>query len=850
MKDRLGQQLGNYRLTRLLGQGSFAQVYLGEHIVLRTMAAIKILHTRLDEEDVTLFQQEACLLAGLRHPHIIRVLDFGLDGQTPYLVMDYAPNGTLRTRHPKGTRLSISAIVDYVKQVAEALQYAHDCKVIHRDIKPENMLIGDNNQILLSDFGIALITQSSRDQHAKDIAGTITYMAPEQIEAHPRLASDQYSLGIVAYEWFCGTRPFHGSYVEIAVKHRLTPPPPFCEQLSTLPPAIEHVILKALAKQPEERFASVSAFATALEQACQGIRPIDRLPDLDGSFPSYTPLSLSDTSTPDPMAATIPATQPQQPLNLSITNTTQSDRVTPSPTPMSQTPPAIPIPVKATSNGTVSRRAVLIGATSLATMVAVGTGLFVISRQKPLNTKINHNNKVIQHDQPTAIPPSSETVILKCLGNIEGPRYLDGHTADGTIGLAPSTVPPFTGTSWELNQVPSGLYTLKCLGNIEGPRYLDGHTTDGTVGLATDIDQSAHSGTYWELEQSSERTGTLKCHGNIEGPRYLDGHTADGTVGLAAEAGGTFTGATWRIYKSPLIGFGFGQFLLRTGTPIAQADAATNYVFAVGDYNRDSIPDLYCLKHSNTGTNNLEVHILNGADNYRSFLLQKGTPIAQADAATNYVCAVGDYNRDGIPDLYCLKHSNTGTNSLEVHILNGADNYQSFLLQKGTPIAQVDATTNYVFAVGDYNRDGIPDLYCLKHSNTGTNSLEVHILNGADNYQSFLLQTGTPIAQSGVATNFAFAVGDYNRDGIPDLYCLKHSNTDTDSLEVYILNGADNYQSFPLQTGTVFDQADVAANYVFAVGDYNRDGIFDLYGLKHSNTGTNSLEVHLLNLAR
>src|SRR5262249_15193916 len=118
--------------------------------------------------------------------------------------MDYAPSGTLRNRHPKGTPLPVSTVVDYIKQIAQALQYAHDRKVVHRDVKPENMLIGEHNEILLSDFGIALIAHSSHYDSTKDMAGTIAYMAPEQIAAHPRPASDQYSLGIVAYEWLSG----------------------------------------------------------------------------------------------------------------------------------------------------------------------------------------------------------------------------------------------------------------------------------------------------------------------------------------------------------------------------------------------------------------------------------------------------------------------------------------------------------------------------------------------------------------------------------------------------------------------------------------------------------------------
>src|SRR5437763_5999796 len=156
MADRIGQHLGNYHLRQKLGQGGFAEVYLGEHLFLGTTLAIKVLHTQIAQTDVAEFQQEARILAGLKHPHIVRILDFGLDGQTPYLVMDYAPHGTLRTRHPKGTVLPVATVVEYVKQIAQALQYAHDSKVIHRDIKPENMLIGKQNEILLSDFGIAL----------------------------------------------------------------------------------------------------------------------------------------------------------------------------------------------------------------------------------------------------------------------------------------------------------------------------------------------------------------------------------------------------------------------------------------------------------------------------------------------------------------------------------------------------------------------------------------------------------------------------------------------------------------------------------------------------------------------
>ena len=177
------------------------------------------------------------------------------------------PEPHLRQHHPKGTVLPLPTIISYVKQVAGALQYAHDQRLIHRDIKPENMLVGQRDEILLSDFGIATVAQSSRYQGTQDMAGTVAYMAPEQIQAHPRPASDQYSLGIVVYEWLSGDRPFHGSFTEIAIKHSVVPPPLLREKLPMISPEVEQVVMTALAKDPKQRFDNVRAFAHALEQA-------------------------------------------------------------------------------------------------------------------------------------------------------------------------------------------------------------------------------------------------------------------------------------------------------------------------------------------------------------------------------------------------------------------------------------------------------------------------------------------------------------------------------------------------------------------------------------------------------
>src|SRR5579863_6285151 len=267
--DLIGQQISQYHLVRLLGTGEFADVYLGEHVQSNIPVAVKVLHTQLNDNEIQQFLAQTSLLAQLQHPHIVRILDYGVEYDAPYLVMDYAPHGSLRQRHPRGSHLPLATIVYYVNQIADALQYIHDQNLIHRDIKPHNMLISANHEILLSDFGIAVLSQSMgyRRQTVQDFEGTILYAAPEQIRSLPRIASDQYALGVVVYEWLCGDWPFHGIVEEIANQHVLAQPPSLIAKAPTLPVAVEQVVFKALAKDPYQRFENVQEFARALERA-------------------------------------------------------------------------------------------------------------------------------------------------------------------------------------------------------------------------------------------------------------------------------------------------------------------------------------------------------------------------------------------------------------------------------------------------------------------------------------------------------------------------------------------------------------------------------------------------------
>ena len=385
MTDRVGQQLGNYRLVRKIGQGGFAEVYLGQHIYLETFAAIKVLHARLESDDVEYFLTEARTVARLFHPNIVRVLEFNVEDTTPYLVVDYAPNGNLRKRHPKGLPVPSTVVVSYTRQVAAALEYAHEQKVIHRDVKPENMLVGRRSEILLSDFGIAVVSHSSRyssgTQGIQDMAGTVAYMAPEQIQSQACPNSDQYSLGIVVYEWLCGTRPFQGSFAEIAVKHTLTPPPSLREKVPELPPALEEVVLKSLAKDPQQRYENVQVFALELEKA-NGKEPATTFvfPDAptsesDTAFSSST-VVLSNPESFEESFATVQSLPPDVVLTPATTSNLHENSEV-------QQPETTGLPPQIQSHR-ISRRGVVIGLTSLAALGLAGGGIALVKHlQEP-----------------------------------------------------------------------------------------------------------------------------------------------------------------------------------------------------------------------------------------------------------------------------------------------------------------------------------------------------------------------------------------------------------------------------------------------------------------------------------
>lgn len=266
---------------------------------------------------------------------------------------------------------------------------------------------------------------------------------------------------------------------------------------------------------------------------------------------------------------------------------------------------------------------------------------------------------------------------------------------------------------------------------------------------------------------------------------------------------------------------------LNVSTPIEKS--TKNWYFDVGLYNNDSIPDLYAVKINNS---NIEVHLFNGEKNYQKALIETATPYYD----NNSDFAVRDYNGNGVGDLYCFKKIING--HLEIHILNGANNFQSFLTQVSTPIT-IAPNDDWAFCIGDYNGDGISDVYCLKKN--AYKSTEIHILDGKTNFQTFLLQTATALGNTN-NDNWDFTTDLYDNDRKADLYCIQ-KNGSQGTAELYVLSANSNFKTYIAHDTTPLNSSDKDTSNI-----YNQYGSWDnnLYAIKPQ--GGSNTEIHKMDV--
>src|ERR687887_1327841 len=263
-----------YRVVRKLGTGGMANVYLPEDQELGRRVAIKMLDDRhsQDEQFVERFRREAKNAAGLSHPNIVSIYDRGEAEGTYYISMEYLEGRSLKELILARGPAPISVAIDYARQILAALRIAHRQGLVHRDIKPHNVLVDSEGRLKVTDFGIARAGPSQMTEEGS-IIGTAQYLSPEQAQGAPVTpSSDLYSVGIVLYELLTGTVPFAGeSPVELAMKHLSKTPDPPSKLRPEVPRDLDFVVLRALAKGPDERYQSAEEMDADLARVARGV---------------------------------------------------------------------------------------------------------------------------------------------------------------------------------------------------------------------------------------------------------------------------------------------------------------------------------------------------------------------------------------------------------------------------------------------------------------------------------------------------------------------------------------------------------------------------------------------------
>src|SRR5947199_2535420 len=265
---------GRYRILRKLGTGGMANVYLAEDEVLGRRVAIKILNDRHagDDQFVERFRREAKNAASLSHPNIVSIYDRGEAEGTYYIAMEYLDGRSLKELIVARGPAPVNVAIDYARQILAAIRFAHRHGIVHRDIKPHNVLVDGEGRLKVTDFGIARAGASQMTE-AGSIIGTAQYLSPEQAKGAPvDQTSDLYSVGVVLYELLTGVVPFNGDTpVEIAMKHLSAVPEAPSTKRAEIPRDLDLIILRALAKDPSERYQSAEEMDADLTRVARGV---------------------------------------------------------------------------------------------------------------------------------------------------------------------------------------------------------------------------------------------------------------------------------------------------------------------------------------------------------------------------------------------------------------------------------------------------------------------------------------------------------------------------------------------------------------------------------------------------
>ena len=254
----------------------------------------------------------------------------------------------------------------------------------------------------------------------------------------------------------------------------------------------------------------------------------------------------------------------------------------------------------------------------------------------------------------------------------------------------------------------------------------------------------------------------------------------------------------------------YSSYLSNRTTALYRSGSDNAWVFQFGDFNKDSTLDLYAIS-KNGASGRTEVHVMNGASGYGNYLINIATALPRSGSDSAWVFRLGDFNRDGTLDLYVIQR-NGGSGRTEIHVLNGANNFQSYLINVATALHSTGSADDWNFELGDFNKDGTLDIFAIKKN--GATSTEVHVLNGANSYQSFLINLATVLPRTGSDQGWIFKLGDYDGDGTLDIFAIARMG-DSGKTELHVMGGAGNYQSFLAHIATTLGRTGVAGDWAF-----------------------------------